>query len=101
MAVAKFLESSPFVEKVIYPGLPSHPQHELAKRQAKGFSGMVTFFIKGGKEKVFKFFDAIKVLYQCDTKGSGIADPLPYFKEKIWTYNFSLLISTSFKLQTD
>lgn len=37
MAVAKFLESSPLVDSVIYPGLPSHPQHELAKRQQKGY----------------------------------------------------------------
>jgi len=34
------------VEKVIYPGLPSHPQHELAKRQMKGFGGIVTFYVK-------------------------------------------------------
>ncbi len=57
-AVAQFLETSPYVEKVIYPGLPSHPQHELMKKQAKGFSGMVTFYIKGNLQK---FFDAVKV----------------------------------------
>ncbi len=62
-AVAQFLETSPFVEKVIYPGLPSHPQHELMKKQAKGFSGMVTFYIKGNLQK---FFDAVKVsVYTC------------------------------------
>src|ERR1700726_2606115 len=43
MAVAKFLESHPKVHKVIYPGLPSHPQHEVAKRQQKGFGGMLSF----------------------------------------------------------
>ena len=57
-AVAKFLESSPYVEKVLYPGLPSHPQHELVKRQVKGFSGMVTFYLKGNLQK---FFDSVKV----------------------------------------
>ena len=61
MAVAKYLESSPFITSVIYPGLPSHPQHELMKRQAKGFSGMVTFYIKGEMENVMKFFKALKV----------------------------------------
>lgn len=43
MAVAKFLESHPKVKRVIYPGLASHPQHELAKRQQKGFGAMITF----------------------------------------------------------
>lgn len=43
MKVARFLESHPAVTRVFYPGLPSHPQHELAKRQMKNFSGMMTF----------------------------------------------------------
>jgi cystathionine beta-lyase/cystathionine gamma-synthase len=43
MAVAKYLELHPKVQKVIYPGLPSHPQHEIAKRQQKGFGGMLSF----------------------------------------------------------
>ncbi|KAJ3367065.1 hypothetical protein GGF32_000127 [Allomyces javanicus] len=46
-AVAAALESSPLVENVIYPGLKSHPQHELAKRQMRGFGGMISFRIKG------------------------------------------------------
>lgn len=50
MAVAKFLESSPFVDGVIYPGLPSHPQHDLARRQQRGYSGMVAFYVKGNLE---------------------------------------------------
>jgi cystathionine beta-lyase/cystathionine gamma-synthase len=47
MAVATFLESHPRVTKVVYPGLASHPQHELAKRQMKNFSGMVAFQVGG------------------------------------------------------
>lgn len=47
MAVAEFLESHPKVEKVIYPGLASHPQHDIAKRQMKAYSGMLTFELKG------------------------------------------------------
>jgi cystathionine beta-lyase/cystathionine gamma-synthase len=42
-AIAEFLATHPKVEQVIYPGLPSHPQHDLAKRQMRGFGGMVTF----------------------------------------------------------
>ena len=48
--IAEFLESHPAIEWVRYPGLPSHPQHELAKRQMKHFGGMVTFELKGGRE---------------------------------------------------
>ncbi len=43
LAIAKYLESHPKVKKVIYPGLPSHPSHELAKRQQSGFGGMISF----------------------------------------------------------
>ncbi len=48
MQVAQFLENHPKVERVNYPGLESHPQHELAKRQMSGYSGMLSFEIKGG-----------------------------------------------------
>ena len=86
-AVAALLSSSPHVIETIYPGqyqltqptssqnynniapppihpcvgLPSHPQHEVAKRQCKGFGGMVSFRIKGGLEQAQKFMQAIKV----------------------------------------
>jgi cystathionine gamma-lyase len=46
--IAKFLVAHPKVEKVIYPGLESHPQHQLAKKQMTGFGGMISFTIKGG-----------------------------------------------------
>ena len=46
MAVAELLEASPQVDRVHYPGLSSHPHHEVAKKQASGFGGMVTFWIK-------------------------------------------------------
>ena len=55
MEVAQFLVDHPKVERVIYPGLQSHPQHEIAKRQMKAFSGMISFDLKGG-------FDAGKTL---------------------------------------
>lgn len=50
--VAEFLESRPGIKRVIYPGLPSHPQHELARRQMKNFSGMLTFQVDGDGQEV-------------------------------------------------
>ena len=47
LILAKFLETSPLVEKVIHPCLPSHPQHEIAMKQQYGHSGMITFYLKG------------------------------------------------------
>jgi cystathionine gamma-synthase/cystathionine gamma-lyase len=54
-AVAEMLKDHPAVEKVYYPGLPDHPQHELAKRQMSGFGGMVSFVLKGGFEAAKAF----------------------------------------------
>jgi cystathionine beta-lyase/cystathionine gamma-synthase len=54
-AVAEFLEAHPEVERVYYPGLPSHPQHELAKRQMSGFGGMVSFTLKGPEQRAIDF----------------------------------------------
>lgn len=54
-ALAEWLQGRPEVEKVIYPGLPSHPQHDLAKRQMDGFGGMISFYIKGGLEAATRF----------------------------------------------
>lgn len=56
--LAEWLEQQPQVEKVYYAGLPSHPQHELAKRQQKGFGAVVSFEVKGGKEGAWRFIDA-------------------------------------------
>jgi len=69
LAVAKFLEASPLVEKVLHPGLPSHPQHEVAKKQMRGFSGMVTFYIKGGLEEASKFLTSLKVFTLAESLG--------------------------------
>lgn len=57
MAVAKMLSQHPAVKRVYYPGLPSHPHHELACRQQKGFGGMVSFDVRG------KRVDTERVLY--------------------------------------
>ncbi|XP_042872658.1 cystathionine gamma-lyase-like isoform X2 [Penaeus japonicus] len=69
-AVARFLEGHPCVEKVIHPGLPSHPQHELAKRQCYGHSGMLSFYIKGNNlETSRKFFKQLKVFTLAESLG--------------------------------
>ena len=47
-AIGEFLESHPKVERVTYPGLPSHPQHDIAKEQMEGYSGMISMVLKGG-----------------------------------------------------
>jgi cystathionine gamma-lyase len=60
-AVAEWLQGHPKVERVIYPGLPSHPQHELAKRQADGFGGMITFFVRGGLDESRRFLSSVKL----------------------------------------
>jgi cystathionine beta-lyase/cystathionine gamma-synthase len=49
LAIARFLEEHPAVERVLYPGLPSHPQHALARRQMRGFGGMISIILKGGE----------------------------------------------------
>ncbi|KAL9845796.1 cystathionine gamma-lyase-like isoform 1-T1 [Geothlypis trichas] len=61
LAVAQFLQSHPSVEKVIYPGLPSHPQYEVMKRQCTGVSGMVSFYINGKKGNAIAFLENLKV----------------------------------------
>lgn len=70
LAVAKFLESHPCVEKVLHPGLPSHPQHELSKRQTFGHSGMLSFYIMGNNlETSKKFFKQLKVFTLAESLG--------------------------------
>jgi len=61
MAVAEFLESHPKVERVHYPGLASHPQHELAKRQMSGYGGMVVFEMDGGFQAARDFAARLEV----------------------------------------
>jgi len=67
--VAQFLESHPLVEKVIYPGLKSHPQHALAVKQMNGFGGMITFFIKGGIIASRRFLESVKIFALAESLG--------------------------------
>lgn len=67
--VANYLEKHPQVEKIIYPGLASHPQHALAKEQMSGFGGMITFFIKGGLPAARKFLESVEVFALAESLG--------------------------------
>jgi methionine-gamma-lyase len=60
-ALAEFLEGHPRVERVYYPGLESHPQHELARRQMKGSTGMLSFELRGGYEEAARVIAALKL----------------------------------------
>jgi cystathionine gamma-lyase len=61
-AVASWLLKHPKIEKVTYPGFESHPQHELAKKQMRGFGGMITFVIKGGFPAAKSFLSSLKMI---------------------------------------
>jgi cystathionine gamma-synthase len=67
--VAKFLEGHPAVRRVYYPGLPSHPDYEIARRQMTGFGGVVSFEIKGDMDKTGRFIDRLRLPYVGPTLG--------------------------------
>jgi cystathionine gamma-lyase len=69
LAVARFLASHPQVERVAYPGLPSHPQHALACRQMSGFGGMVSFVIRGGLPAATAFLRAVRIFACAESLG--------------------------------
>ncbi|MGH8163743.1 MAG: trans-sulfuration enzyme family protein, partial [Rhodanobacteraceae bacterium] len=68
-AVAEFLESHEEVDRVYYPGLPSHPQYELAKRQMSGFGGMVSFTLKGPEERAIDFANRMQYFSLAESLG--------------------------------
>jgi len=69
--IAEFLESHPKIRRVFYPGLPSHPQHEIAKAQMRGFGGVVSFWVKGNLAKVNRFLDSLELVYIGPTLGGA------------------------------
>lgn len=77
--VARYLEQHPSVEKVLHPGLPSHPHHEIALRQTYGHSGILSFYLKGGLVESKKFLQALKVFTLAESLGGyeSLAE-LPY-----------------------
>lgn len=69
LAIAKYLEKHPKVERVLHPGLPSHPQHELAKKQTFGHSGIMSFYIKGGMKESTVFLQSLEVFTLAESLG--------------------------------
>ncbi|MCC6320232.1 MAG: PLP-dependent transferase [Phycisphaerales bacterium] len=67
--IADWLESHSQVDRVIYPGLASHPQHPLAKRQMEGFGGMITFFVKGGLDEARRFLESVHLFTLAESLG--------------------------------
>ncbi len=69
LAVARWLEAHPRVGRVFYPGLTSHPDHEVASRLMKGFGGVVTFEVEGSLEDTIRFVDACRIPYIAPSLG--------------------------------
>ena len=67
--IAIFLESHQSIEKVIYPGLESHPQHDIAKKQMKGFGGMISVVLKGGLDSATRFLEKTKIFSLAESLG--------------------------------
>jgi cystathionine gamma-lyase len=67
--IANFLVSHPKIDRVVYPGLKSHPQHALACEQMSGFGGMITFYIKGGMSAARKFLESVQVFSLAESLG--------------------------------
>lgn len=69
MAVAEYLDGHTGVERVIYPGLKSHPQHVLASQQMDGFGGMVSFVVKGGLPQARAFLESVRIFALAESLG--------------------------------
>jgi cystathionine gamma-synthase len=69
MTVARFLESHPKVETVLYPGLESHPQHEIAQKQMTGFGGLLSFLVKGGQTEAMGMTTHLQLIKRATSFG--------------------------------
>ena len=93
LAVAKHLEAHPAVQRVYYPGLPSHPQHTLAKRQMANFSGMVSFRAEGGSELAAHLAKTLRTIHYAVSLG--------HHRSLIYYLETDALVRTSFRLAGD
>jgi len=93
LTVAQFLESHPKITRVIYPGLPSHPQHELAQRQMKNFSGMITFQTKNGTDIARQLSKKLKVIHYAVSLG--------HHRSLVFYLPTDDLLRTSFKMTAE
>ena len=69
MVIARFLEKHPKIDRVIYPGLESHPSHALARQQMSGFGGMIAFFLKGNLQTAKTFLESVKLFTLAESLG--------------------------------
>ncbi|RMH10350.1 MAG: cystathionine gamma-synthase [Planctomycetota bacterium] len=69
MKVAEYLDRHPGVERVIYPGLASHPQHDVARKQMRAFGGMVTIYLKGGLEASRRMLERVQIFALAESLG--------------------------------
>ncbi|MCY3612180.1 MAG: aminotransferase class I/II-fold pyridoxal phosphate-dependent enzyme [Gemmatimonadetes bacterium] len=90
LAVARFLESHPRVTRVIYPGLPSHPQHGLARRQMDNFSGMLTFQAADGPQLAERMACELRVIHYAVSLG--------HHRSLVFWMDTPSLMETSFRL---
>jgi methionine-gamma-lyase len=93
LKIAIYLEQHPKIKKVIYPGLPSHPQYELAKRQMKNFSGIISFQVENGKETANRFSERLQIIHYAVSLG--------HHRSLIFYLNSEELLKTSFKFETE
>jgi len=93
LMVAGWLEKHPRVLRVIYPGLPSHPQHDLARRQMRNFSGMVTFQLPGGRAAARVLAENLRVIHYAVSLG--------HHRSLIFYMDTDDLLETTFKLDDD
>lgn len=112
MAIAKLLVDHPRVEKVIYPGLESHPQYDLAQKQMTGPGGMISFYIQGGMDGARKFLESVKVFSLAESLGgveSMVNHPAvmthasvpPENREKLGIHDNLIRLSVGIETQQD
>ncbi|MDR1865018.1 MAG: PLP-dependent aspartate aminotransferase family protein [Bacteroidales bacterium] len=92
LKVATYLEGHPLVERVIYPGLPSHPQYELARRQMNNFSGIITFQVADGKKQARIFAEKLRIIHYAVSLG--------HHRSLIFYLDTQDLLQTSFKFSS-
>lgn len=92
LKIANYLENHPKIKQVVYPGLPSHPQYELAKRQMKNFSGIITFQVENGSLEAQKLAKKLQIIHYAVSLG--------HQRTLIFYLNSEDLLKTSFKFST-
>jgi cystathionine beta-lyase/cystathionine gamma-synthase len=91
LQVARFLETHPEVARVFYPGLPSHPQHDLARRQMRNFSGMLTFQTRGdGRQAAERMIDTLEIIHYAVSLG--------HHRSLIYWIPTEMLMKSTFRL---